>query len=392
MGAPQFQMTGVNRSPSPPPSHEPEIGTKSINYLADYSGCGYWRMVWPEHLINAHQKGVVHSTTMMCLDERWYNATDSVRLQRQATPSQLKFVNLLKDFQKRQNFRILYEIDDIVFSEDIPDYNKFKSAFTDPQIRNSAMEIMQSVDEITVTNKFMKEYYMDKTGNKNITVIPNYPPRWWMGNYYNRDKIIRNYRKNKKKPRIIYSASGAHFDVENRVKQRDDFYHINGVIEKTLNDYQWVFIGAYPLTLRKYVESGQIEFHPWTRLYEYPQLLYSLDPTMFIAPLQDNTFNKAKSDLKYVEACCYGIPIACQNLCTYENAPHKFDTGDDMIDVIKSITGNYSKYMKESSNARTIADTRWLELDENIDKFAEMYKHPHRSPERKNINSLAENK
>ena len=38
-------------------------------------------------------------------------------------------------------------------------------------------------DEITVTCKFMKDYYTEKTGNKNITVIPNYPPKWWIGNY-----------------------------------------------------------------------------------------------------------------------------------------------------------------------------------------------------------------
>ena len=125
-GTPLFNPPVINEQPkNVNETHSPDIATKSINYLADYSGCGYWRMVWPEHLLNAHQKHVVHSTTMMCLDERWYNSTDSVRVQRQATPSQLKFIHLLRDFATRQDFRILYEIDDIVFREDIPDYNKF---------------------------------------------------------------------------------------------------------------------------------------------------------------------------------------------------------------------------------------------------------------------------
>ena len=71
-------------------------------------------------------------------------------------------------------------------------------------------------------------------------------------------------------------------------------------------------------------------------MYEYPGLLDSLEPNMLIAPLADNTFNKAKSDLKYIESCCYGLPIACQDLCTYQDAPYKFTTGDEMIDIIKN--------------------------------------------------------
>ena len=48
--------------------------------------------------------------------------------------------------------------------------------------------------------------------------------------------------------------------------------------------------------------------------------------------------------------------------------------------------------MKASEKGRAVAETRWLELDQNIDKYAELYKHPYKSPERKLINSLDENK
>tara|TARA_Y100000310_G_C20702883_1_gene831617 strand:+ start:8416 stop:9651 length:1236 start_codon:yes stop_codon:yes gene_type:complete len=371
----------------------PEAGfDRSINYLADYSGCGHWRMIWPSHLLNAHQKAVIHSTTMMVLDERYYDNTLCVRVQRQATEHQLNFIKLLKEFANRKGFRIVYEIDDIVFKEDIPDYNKFKPAFTDPKIRECALEIMQTVDEITCTCKFMQEYYKSKTGNNNITVIPNYPPKWWMGNFYREGDVLKNYKRTRKRPRIVYSASGAHFDVDNKVGQRDDFYHVVNVITKTLHEFQWVFLGAYPLQLHPYVEQGLIEFHPWQRLYEYPALLQKVNPTMFIAPLQDNTFNKAKSDLKYIEACCFGIPIVCQDLCTYENAPFKFTTGDELVDQLKRITKSFSAYKKYSEAGREVAESRWLEHDSNIDKYMELYKYPYKSPERKLINSLAENK
>ena len=379
-------------APKPNPVQPPEASfDRAINYYADYSGCGHWRMIWPEHILNAHQKFVIHGTTMMVLDERYYANTHAVRIQRQATPAQLNFIKFLKSIQVKYGFRIIYEIDDIVFHEDIPDYNKFKSAFTDTSIRDSALEIMRMCDEVTVTNQFMQQYYIDKTGNKNITVIPNYPPKWWIGNYYNEREVGSRFTKHRKKPRIIYPASGAHFDVENRVNQRDDFEHVNEVIAKTVDKFQWVFIGAYPLRLSELVKRGKIEFHSWQRLYEYPKLLHSLEPTMLIAPLQDNNFNKAKSDLKYIEACCYGIPVACQDLCTYENAPYRFTTGDEMIDRIKSCTKDRSTYMSISKQSRSVANKRWLEIDENNDKYAELYKLPYKDPKRKNINSLAAN-
>jgi hypothetical protein len=394
VGSPVFQQQSMSQPRiDPTPTVPPETDfDRSIDYYADYSGCGHWRMIWPGHVLNAHQKAVIHGSTMMCLDERYYANTLSVRLQRQATETQLRFVKLLREFSNKHNFRILYEIDDIVFHEDIPDYNKFKTAFIDPKIRECANAIMNEVDEITVTNQFMQEYYKEKTGNKNITVIPNYPPKWWIGNYYHERKVMRNYTKHRKKPRIVYCASGAHFDVENRVNQRDDFFHVNHVINNTVNDFQWVFLGAFPLSLRPLVASGQIEFHEWKRLYEYPPLLASLEATMLIAPLQDNTFNRAKSDLKYIEACCYGLPIACQDMCTYNYAPIKFRTGDELIDQIKATVKYRDTYLKASNAARAVADTRWLELDGNIDKYAELYKHPYGSSERKLLNSLDANK
>ena len=60
--------------PSTPTQPENDL-IRGMNYLADYSGCGHWRMIWPEQILNAHQKAVIHSTTMMALDERYYNVT-----------------------------------------------------------------------------------------------------------------------------------------------------------------------------------------------------------------------------------------------------------------------------------------------------------------------------
>lgn len=384
----QYTNKTVPRQLVPTPAQPENMPDRGINYLADYSGCGHWRLIWPEMILNAHNKMTMHSTTVMCLDPRYYVHCKAVRVQRQATEHQLKFVQFLKQLGKQAGFRLLYEIDDLVFHEDIPDYNKFKTAFIDPKIREQAQAIMNECDEITVTCKFMKDYYGRKTGHKNITIIPNYPPKFWMGNFFNLKRISENYDAFQKKPRILYAGSGAHFDVENRVGQNDDFAHVLQAIADTKDKYQWVFFGAFPMMFKPLVERGIFEYHPWQDLYNYPGKIHDLRVNMMIAPLQSNNFNKSKSDLKYIEACCYGLPIVCQNLCTYEDAPFKFDTGDELLKSIENILDKKSKYMTHCERARKVADGRWLENEDNINKYVELYKYPYGDERRVLINKF----
>ena len=356
-----------------------------LSYYADYSGCGHWRLIWPEQVLNAQGKAVCHGTTVMNLDPRYYIHAKGVRIQRQATKHQLEFVKLLRNIASQNGMKIMYEIDDICFKEDIPDYNKYKPAFENPEIRESAQAIMNLCDEITVTCDFMKDYYKDKTGNKKVTVIPNFMPKFWLGHFYDLTKNMNNLDRFKKKPRILYAGSGAHFDVENRVGQRDDFYHVNNAIRSTVDKFQWVFLGAFPLPLLDLVRTGKVEFHQWKRLYEYGETISNLNVNMMVAPLQDNIFNRSKSDLKYIEACAFGLPIACQDMCTYKNADIKFKTGDEMIDRIVTTLKDVDRYKSICKKGRQYAETRWLELDQNVDCYMELYTTPYGSTQRKNL-------
>jgi hypothetical protein len=382
-GAPSKPVLQADNS-QPPEVNLPRV----VQYYADYSGCGFWRMLWPEHLLNAYGHMTVHGSTVMVLDPRWYVNVKAVRVQRQATSSQLQFVKFLREVSKQVGFRIIYEIDDLVFCEDIPDYNKFKTAFVDPEIRKNAQEIMSLCDEITVTNDFMKQYYAEKTGHKHITVIPNFPPKFWLGNFYNEKAISSNYDAYQKKPRVLYAGSGAHFDVENRVNQNDDFAHVVRAIYNTHQEFQWVFLGAYPLGIRPLIDSGAVEFHPWVNLYDYGEKLKNLRVNVVVAPLQDNTFNKSKSDLKWIEANCLGLPIACQDLCTYKDAEFKFKTGDEMIAQIRGILSKKGRYMNICAAARKNADTRWLENENNLACYRELFSLPYGSPERVQLNKI----
>jgi hypothetical protein len=301
-------------------------------------------------------------------------------MQRQATDVQLSFIRELCKLRSQTGLKLIYEIDDLVFREDIPDYNRCKDAFVDQKIVDNILEIMKNMDEITVTCDFMRDYYKEKTGNKNITVIPNYPPKFWLDRFYNPERLEKLWHENRKRPRILYAGSGTHIDVLNRTGGQDDFGHVLQSIMKARKDFKFVFKGAYPIALKPFVDSGEMEFKDWSPLFDLPQGLYDTGCQAVYAPLVDNNFNKSKSNIKMIESGGIGLPGAFQDLCTYQEAPFKFTTGDELIDQLKNITGDFDKYMENCLNARKYVESMWLE--NHIDEHAAVYYTAYGSKER----------
>jgi len=378
--------TKVNRiiNAEPPPIAMPGSNLKrAVNYYADYGGCGLWRMVWPELLLNSYQKAIISGLTTMVLDERFYVGIDAVRLQRQATPMQLKFVEFLKQHQKNHGFKIIYEIDDIIFKDDIPDFNRCKEAFDNDEILQSAKEMMAMSDEMSVTCEYMKNYYRQHTGNKKISVIPNYPPRFWFAGLYNRDELIKRYELNKDRPRIGYCGSGTHVDVINKTNQNDDFAHVVDFIIASRKKFKWVFMGCFPLRCKPFIDSGEMEYHDWKAMPDYPQGISDLKVNATFAPLQANAFNRAKSNIKYLEAANLGIPCICQDLETYAAAPSelRFTTGQDLIDKIINLFKDSNTYMKLSDHVYKYAQSMYL--NDHLEEYVELYYTPYGSKDRK---------
>jgi hypothetical protein len=358
--------------PAPLPIEMPEAHLpRVLNYYADYGGCGFWRMIWPEFLLNFYQKVVCSGLTQMVLDIRFYQTLKAVRFQRQATEHQMLFIKELTKVRKDMGLKLLYEVDDVVFKEDIPDYNRCKDAFNDDKIVKNILEIIEMMDEMTVTCQFMKDYYIEKTGNKKITVIPNYAPKFWLDRFYDQNKLLENFEKNKKRPRILYSGSGTHVDVLNRVNMKDDFSQIIDEVIKARKKFKFVWKGCYPLALKPFIDSGEMEYVDWSPLPDYPKGLVDTNCCATFAPLLNNIFNKSKSNIKMIESGALGMPGAYQNLCTYEAAEHKFDNGKDLIGKLEHLTSSEDIYMSESAKARKYAEGLWLE--DHVNEYEGLY-------------------
>ena len=383
-GAPTQTYLHKSETANLPAPEVPGAGLKrAMNYLADYGGCGYYRCMAPNLLLNLYQKSVIMESTCMVLDPRFYQSVETVKLQRQATPQQLQFIKVLKQISQQKPLKLMYEIDDVVFAEDIPMYNRNRDAFTSPEIQNSIKEILSMMDEITVTCDYFKDLIIEKSGNKNVSVVPNYLMKWWFDRYYNLADLVKKYDKNKKKPVVAIFASGTHVDVANRVNQQDDFAAVVQHIIKTRTDFQWNFYGSYPLALKPFIDKGDIKFFPWVQLPDFAETMANSGAQITFAALQDNNFNRCKSNIKLIEAGAIGLPCVCPDMVTYKDAFLKYKTGDEFIDCLKSALKNQTTYAEQCKKARAYAEKFWLDDEQNLMKHHEAYFTPFGSKDRK---------
>jgi hypothetical protein len=383
-GAPTQTYLHKSEPVNSPAPEVPGAGLKrAMNYLADYGGCGYYRCMAPNLLLNLYQKSVIMESTCMVLDPRFYQSVETVKLQRQATPQQLQFVKVLKQISQQKPLKLMYEVDDVVFAEDIPMYNRNRDAFTSPEIQNSIKEILSMMDEITVTCDYFKDLIIEKSGNKNVSVVPNYLMKWWFDRYYNLADLVKKYDKNKKKPVVAIFASGTHVDVANRVNQQDDFAAVVQHIIKTRTDFQWNFYGSYPLALKPFIDKGDIKFFPWVQLPDFAETMANSGAQITFAALQDNNFNRCKSNIKLIEAGAIGLPCVCPDMVTYKDAFLKYKTGDEFIDCLKSALKNQTTYAEQCKKARAYAEKFWLDDEQNLMKHHEAYFTPFGSKDRK---------
>ena len=355
---------------------------RALSYLADYGGCGYYRCLAPNFLLNLYQKAITTDVSCMLMDPRIYKSVRAVKFQRQATTHQKQFIRDLKEYKNNFGFKTIYEVDDVIISKYIPIYNRNKHHYDTKEIQTNILEILSEMDEIIVTTEYFKNFLKNETGLTNITSVPNYLMRWWFDRYYNLGDLVKNFEKNKKKPTIAIFASGTHVDVLNRNGGVDDFTPVLKQIISTIKDFNWHFVGCYPLQLKPYIDRGDVKYTKWVDLPKFPELMKEVSPQLTFASLLNNEFNNCKSNIKLIEAGAFGIPCVCPNSPAYSDAILKYNTGSDFIDIIKTVLKNQTTYAEQCKKARALANNYWLDDAQNLMKHHEVYFTPFGSKDR----------
>jgi hypothetical protein len=254
---------------------------------------------------------------------------------------------------------ILYESDD-----DLLNISKWNFAFDyyQPYLKNLP-KILGLCAGVTVSTEPLKQLYSKY--NKNIVVIPNHLPKAIWGN------IPENKPENEK-PRILWGGSANHFSRKKGMQGGDFSIELIDFIKKTTDKYEWNFIGSMPMELEEL--KDKIKAHPWQTTFGYANFVKSLNIDIGIAPLEDNEFNKSKSNIKMLEYTAAGIASVYSDVYPYKGAKNICSTTEYMIDRIEALAAN-ADLRKETiqHDYELVKDNLYWEENDNLRKYVNAY-------------------
>jgi len=360
-------------------------------FPADIGGCGHYRMKFPVWSLQTNAKNIRVIDSMKLIgDPRFFYDIRCVRIQRQVNDAQCDyFLKFLKPLSDSIGFWTIYEVDDVIKYEDIPLYNHGRTAYENKQFFANVKNILQGCDFLTVTTDTLRQYYIDnyELEEDKVVTIPNYLPRWWIGEAYREDLIKERYDVHKDKPRIGLPLSSSHYDLTGINNYIDDFSIISDFVRSTVKKYQWVVVGHVPKKIEDLIKSKQVECVPGSDLLNYPREMVDRGKfNAIVAPLQDNVFNRCKSNIKLLESWALGIPCIVQDLSCY--SPYTkmtFKDNNELQIQLDNLFKDKKKYIKTVKNNRKIidyGDTRspngwWLE--KNLSKWFQLFTAPQKT-------------
>jgi len=229
----------------------------------------------------------IHSTwfSQYIGDVNFYKNFSFIQFQRSATEKHLQIHrNFRKKIQTQHKIPLVYEIDDLLM--DIPEWNFVHFYYKDNVHHIETM--MRESDAIVVSTHPLRKVY--EKYNKNVKVMPNHLAKFIWG-----DIEPKHDRYKGEKIRILWAGSQNHFKHPSMKSSTDggDFGKLlMNFIRKTVDEYEWVFMGATPMELDDI--KDKFEFHEWKNTFEYPRYLKGLNADIGIAPLQKGLFNDCK--------------------------------------------------------------------------------------------------
>lgn len=337
------------------------------SFLGDTSGCGTIRVIYPYLYLNQYRHSkqnitiISHYDSMMNMDPNYYKNLPILQFQRSATQSQyMAFSHMKKNILDKTGTKTFYEIDDLLV--DIPEWN-----FAHPYYithKDSIVRFLSDMDCIVTSTEPLKKVYSKY--NKNVKVIPNHLPKFIWG------EIPEKELQLDKKPRILWAGSQNHFAKPDSKVPGGDFDDVLiNFIKKTVDKYEWVFVGAIPNELRG--EKG-IEHHGWMNIFNYPHNLKALKVDLAIAPLLNCSFNDCKSNIKALEYTATGIPAIYSKSYPYKNMTMVTETQEEMISKIEETLLNPDLWKDiKDKDYQIVKENLWWEENENVEKYINTY-------------------
>jgi glycosyltransferase involved in cell wall biosynthesis len=198
------------------------------------------------------------------------------------------------------------------------------------------MRALVQSDRLVVTTQTLKNHYDQYV--RDVRVVPNTLRDQWFA--------TRTPPKPRDRLRVGWVGAAQH---------QGDLDMIAAVIEATADKFDWVFMGMHTEKIKPFIK----EYHDFVSISEYPYKIATLDLDIAIAPLEDNIFNRCKSNLRLLEYGSMCWPVICSDVYPYQtNDPPVIRCPSDTqawINALEELSSN-----RELRLANGYALNRWV--------------------------------
>lgn len=274
----------------------------------------YWRSWWPlcEMKKQVPNLFLEEVTSITPWQAKMYDAAFFFR---PFDPGCLQMIEMLK----RAGTPVWADFDDLLTK--VPNDNPSYPTYCQPPILDAIQKIIALCDHITVsTNKIKQEF---ESLNPNITVVPNGITECvWE----------RRQKKTVGKKVISWRGGRAH---------QGDIYNYVGTLMKAYEkhpDFIWLLFGGENFWFwMRQLSAKRAKNFPLQSVLEYFECISQCQSLMHLVPLIDNDFNRAKSNIAWLEGTLSGACTIAPNWEEWsEDGIIRYDT-DQPKELLKAI-------------------------------------------------------
>ena len=344
-----------------------------IIHCSDRFACSWYRQRFVSMLLMTDRVGEVKTvlTRFEVTDDHVLARTAAILFGRPF--SEETGGSMIRHYVAKRNkygYKIFADYDDLLFSLDgtqaIPEYNP--KPIDTVEAGKYLAKMLPKLDGVTVSTAFLKYAIAGVFGYDRVTILPNAVPRYCFG-YARKRTAMRDV------PRVLYAGSMGHFK-DGRVGD---------------------FAGPWVPWLTEAVKNGEIELHVFDNVKflgdvaekvkvhggvssaEFPATIAAIEPDIYLAPLRPNNFNRAKSNLKLLEATAIGAVLLCSD---FKGTPYteahplsRVAPGIMPAQLRQQVAMLKERYADVMEYQRKLMDMKgyWMESDHYLERFLRVY-------------------
>jgi glycosyltransferase involved in cell wall biosynthesis len=339
-----------------------ETKIPNILFIArDDGGCGFYRCEQPAKFLT--RAGLANATSVLKhASPQQLMEADLVIVQEMGT---IESSNMIK-FMEEHGIPFVMEFDDFIHHISPRNLGGYEAWNPSTLFVYRAMELTKrSHGIITATGQLAREFF---PYNPNIYVMPNYLDKeiWDVPITHRQDDKIR----------IGWAGGNAHADdlhMVSKVLERIVREYDGKVVFETLGMTRQELAGVFPMDPSsenpciKCGHEGELHHFPGESYQSYPQVLGSRGWDLAIAPVINNAFGNAKSDLKIKEYAAMGIPVVASDVQPYRDAvkngaPIRLaDNYQEWYEGLMSLIGDKTARELRSREMKAWSEKNWVQ-------------------------------